>query len=253
MRIALHETGEVGTRAGRILLAEARLDLLGLMHRRPGSRSESRVRVVEDLGGCEVLVSDSVGDAERHAEAALDAGISCVLWHDADGLGDRFGDAFRSAGRTLLVGANVACGLAPCLASHEAARSEEVLDVMVAWTEPGRPRRRGEPIVFPEPVGALWARERSDGGDTRRFVAPIDGEWAGAVAKVTAANREAVVSRIVGVADLAPHLEALALAAGALAISEYGYGAARPEDRAEDYLAAALDAGLDVAAYSIET
>ena len=57
--------------------------------------------------------------------------------------------------------------------------------------------------------------------------------------------------RVVGVADYAAHLEALALAAGVMAIDLYSPGAHRPAYAAEVYLAKALDAGLDVAAYSM--
>ena len=61
------------------------------------------------------------------------------------------------------------------------------------------------------------------------------------------------MTRIVGVADLAPHLEALALAAGALAVGAGSYppGTRSPADAAEAYLTEALEAGLDVAAYAI--
>ena len=69
-----------------------------------------------------------------------------------------------------------------------------------------------------------------------RATAPTGGMWSGAVTKVTASTGDGLEVRVVGVADLAVHLEALSLAAGALTIESFGYGASRPEDRAEDYL-----------------
>lgn len=252
VRIAIHHVDDVGLRAGRILLGERILAALGVVGRRPSLRTDSRLEPAGDLAGYDVLVSDETDEPARQARRALEAGISCVVWGDTDDDLRELGDAFAAKGRTLLVGANLASGLAPCLAAHELARSAEVLEVQCAWTEPGRPLRRGEAIAFPDPVGARWAKPRSGPDGTRRFVAPIEGEWAAAMARVTVATDRGVVSRVVGVADLAPHLEALSLAAGALAIGEYPYGLVDPADRAEAYLARALQAGLDVAAYTGE-
>ncbi len=252
MRIAIHQVDDVGLRSGRILLGERRLSALGIVGRRPSTVTDARLEPALDLGIYDVLVSDDTADPVAQAEAALEAGISCVLWADPDDQLAALAERYVTAGRTLLLGANLAGGLAPCLAAHETARATEVLDVSIAWTEPGRPLRRGEPIPFPDPVGARWARSRDSDSSVRRYVAPIDGEWAAAMARVTAGTPDGVLARVVGVADLAPHLEALALAAGALTIGEYGYGLAVPADRAEDFLANALDAGLDVAAYSLE-
>ncbi len=252
MRIAINHIGDVGLRAGRILLGERRLTALGVVGSRPRTATDDRLEPALDVGAYDVLVTDDVDGAADRAREALDAGTSCVLWADPDDEIAELGDAFAAAGRTLLAGANLAAGLAPCLAAHERARADEILDVVVAWTEPGRPLRRGEAIPFPDPVGARWARARSGDAAVRRLVAPIEGEWAAAMARVTIGTPDGVLARIVGVADLAPHLEALALAAGAMTIGEYGYGLATPEDRAEEYLATALNAGLDVAAYSLE-
>lgn len=252
MRIAIHHVDDVGLRAGRILLGERVLESLGIVGRRPSLRTDQRLELAGDLAGYDVLASDQTDEPARQARTALEAGISCVVWADEDGDLRELGDAFAARGRTLLVGANLASGLAPCLAAHESARNAEVLEVRCAWTEPGRPLRRGEAIPFPDPVGARWAKRRSGPDGTQRYVAPIEGEWAAAMARVTVATGLGVVSRIVGVADLAPHLEALSLAAGALAIDEYPYGLVAAADRAEAYLTHALQAGLDVAAYTGE-
>lgn len=251
MRIAINQVDDVGLRAGRILLGERRMSSLGVVGRRPSTIVDRRLEAAVDLGAYDVLVTDDVVDPIAQAEAALDAGISCVLWADGTDELAALSDRFVAAGSTLLVGANLAAGIAPCLAAHEQAASTEILDVSIAWTEPGRPLRRGEAIPFPDPVGARWARPLPTDGAVRRYVAPLDGEWAGAMARVTTGTRSGVLSRVVGVADLAPHLEALALAAGVLTIGDYGYGVVHAADRAETFLANALNAGLDVAAYSL--
>jgi len=250
MRIAIHHVGDVGLRAGRILLGEQRLTSLGVVGRRPNTRTDARLEMASDLGGYDVLVTDDADSASDLAGDALAAGVSCVIWGDGDDDTRALGDQFAAHGRTLLVGANLASGIAPCLAAHEWARSAEVLEIRYAWTEPGRPIRRGEAIPFPDPVGARWAKRRGGDGIAKHFVAPTEGEWAAAMAQVTAATDEGVVSRIVGVADLAPHLEGLALAAGALSVGEFPYGLVDASIRAEHYLAAALGAGLDVATYT---
>lgn len=71
------------------------------------------------------------------------------------------------------------------------------------------------------------------------------------MARVTAATDDGVITRVVGVADFAGHLEAIALAAGAVAAARGAYpqGIVTADEAAGSYLAAALAAGLDIAAY----
>jgi hypothetical protein len=250
VRIALHHTSEVGVRAGRILLAERDLEMLGLVDRDP-QPPDDRIERVSDLPSYQVLGSDDTSP-EIRVEAALVAGIDCVLWVDADRLMARYGADFARRGVTLLAGCNLGTGVAPALASHEAARATSMLNTTIAWTEPGTPRRRGEPIPFPDPIGARWARPHHTDMADQAFVAPVSGQWAGAMARVTGAGEDGDTTRIVGVADLAPHLEALAFAAGLLAVTAYPPGAHRPA-AADEYLARALGAGLTVASYSMAT
>lgn len=248
MRIALQQHGEVATRAGRILLAERPLTALGLVDKHP-TEQDDRLEYAEVLATYDALVTDA---AEAHAdiEAALTAGVSCVVWADAEGAAAEYGEAFFDAGLRLLTGCNLGSGIAPSLTAHEVAATGTVLDVTTAWTEPGAPRRKGEAIPFPDPVGSRWAEPRQTSYADRAFVAKTVGDWAAAMARVTGATDGGVVTRIVGVADLAVHLEALALATGAATIGEYPPGANRPADQAEAFLSKALDIGLDVAAHT---
>ncbi len=251
MRIALHQTGEVGVRTAQVLLAEPHLTVLGLVAQRPSERHDTRLETAEDLTSYDVLVSDDPKDAGEQAASALEAGISCVLWQDDVDAAQDLGDAFAARGRVLLTGANLGTGIAPALASHETAHNGEVLGSMWAWTEPGRPLRRGEAIDFPAPVGARWARERPHAGNGRTFVAPVEDGWAGAMCKVTSGSTEGLISRIVGVADLDVHLDAIALSAAALSIGDFPFGAVTVADRSAAFLATCLRIGLDVATHEL--
>ncbi len=254
MRIALHATSEVGRRAGLILLNETGLSELGLLGGAEPKTKDPRIRPAESPDGYDVVVTDAA-DPATTVEAALAAQASCVTWtSDAQ----EQGEAFAEHVTTLLVGCSLAEGITPTLASHEVARTSHVLEEVLAWTVPGRPLRRGEAIPFPNPVGALWGREvASDATDrvpTRRLVAPVEGDWAAASARVTGILEDGVVSRVVGVSDLAAHLEAIALAAGAATVS-LGHcpsGTALPTDCAEPYLGKALEMGLAVATYAVK-
>ncbi len=248
MRLAIHQSGEVATRAGRILLAERSLTAIGLIDKYP-TEPDDRLEHVDVLATYDALITDDE-HPEPQIEAALNAGISCVVWGDANGAEDDYGEAFADAELRLLTGCNLGSGIAPSLTAHEVAGTETVLDVTTAWTEPGTPRRRGEAIPFPEPIGSRWAEPRETAYTDRAYVSRVGGHWGAAMARVTAATGAGVVTRIVGVADLAIHLEALALATGAMVVSAYPVGHSRPADLADEYLSRALDAGLDVAAHT---
>lgn len=243
VRIALHSSSEVGTRAGRILLGDRRLEVLGLVDKDPTSRDDARLTRARDLSGYDVIVTDS-DDPDGIVARSVSTGTSCVVWVEPD-----LDDVEIPHATVVLTGANLASGIAPCLASHEVARASSVSRIVVAWTEPGSQLRSGEPLAFPDPVGGLWGRPHGPNA----FVAPLSGEWAGAMATVTTGKDRNAVTRIVGVADLAPHLEAIALAAGTLAVATGAYapGLRQPPDAAEAFLAEALGVGLDVAASTL--
>jgi hypothetical protein len=240
---------EVGLRTARILLGERDLAGLGVIGGKPKG-TDTRVHLVTDLSDYDVVVTDAP-DAIELIEAALDAEVNCVIWGDGAELAAEYGESFAAVNKTLLTGANVASGLAPSLATHEVALGGVVMDTSIAWTEPGTPLRRGEAISFPDPVGPRWAQKRGSVHGYTAYAAPVEGNWAGALARVTSAGAEGVITKVVGVADLAPHLEALALAAAVMAVELYAPGAHRPADASEIYLAKALDAGLGVATYTL--
>jgi hypothetical protein len=237
MRIALHPTSEVGLKAGRLLLGEGELEALGVLDR-PVDTREPRVQRITSLNGFDVAVTDDpdIGIASD----ALAAGVPLVVWVDGEG--------FDTSAATVpvLTGANLATGIARALAAREAASRPTA--TVVAWTEPGKPLRTGEPVTFPDPVGARWGKVRHRERHRTEVVVPIAGDWAGAVIHTTVDG----TTRILGIADDATHLEALALAAGAVVLANgpHPAGGLAPDDVADAYVLAALRAGLDIASFT---
>jgi hypothetical protein len=103
-------------------------------------------------------------------------------------------------------------------------------------------------VTFPDPVGARWGKVRHRERHRTEVVVPIAGDWAGAVIHTTVDG----TTRILGIADDATHLEALALAAGAVVLANgpHPAGGLAPDDVADAYVLAALRAGLDIASFT---
>lgn len=237
MRIALHPSSEVGIKAGRLLLGERDLESIGVVGR-PVSDPDPRVVAVDSPSGFDVFVTDDP-DLSM-VEDAIAAAVPVVTWVDAEEL-----DVDQAA-VPVLTGANLAAGIARALGVRESTGGSA--ETLVAWTEPGSPLRSGEPVTFPDPVGARWGRLRRRSGSTSEVVVPLSDEWAGVVVRVS----EDGITRILGIADLATHLEALALAAGAVTLAAGGLppGRVRAGDVADRYVMAALRAGLDIASFT---
>ncbi|MEE8330660.1 MAG: hypothetical protein V3R84_02730 [Acidimicrobiia bacterium] len=242
VRIAVDATTDVGRRAGLILLNGTGIEALGLVDSDPRTDADPRVTRADDLADYDGIITDREDPREIFARA-LAGGTPMASWVD-----------FRPDESDIAVvgGANLATGITTCLAFHEAARSTEVLEEVLAWTQPGRALRRGTAVAFPDPVGARWGTKLPSGDDaipTTRIVVPLDGDWAGASAQVTCATAEGVVRRVVGVADLAVHLEAIALAAAAATLEHFPQRPCSAVDAAEVYLSKTLEMGLAVATY----
>ena len=250
MRIALNAIGEVGVRTGRILTAERDLVALGLYGDSTSIGQDRRTIAISSLDGFDLLVTDDLEGGSAVAALAADDGISCAIPGDAN---SDVIDRFERSGSSVLITHCSLEGLAETLAAHESARADDPAETVIAWTEEGKPLRKGEAVAFPEPVGARWGKRRRSAGTTTRIAVPVDGEWAGATATVVGRTDTGQETRIVGVADEIRHLEALALAAGAVAAVRTDLtGVITPKDVAEEYLAAALRMGLGVAAYTMD-
>jgi len=237
MKIALHPTTEVGVRAGKLLLGEADLERIGVLNA-PVTDRDPRVERADGVAGFDLLVTDDADlDVASHA---MGAGVPVVTWVDADDLN------LENTPVPVMTGANLANGIARALVVREL--DGRTLPAVMAWTEPGSSLRNGEPITFPDPIGARWGTVRRRSGSTTEVAVPVNEEWAGAVVKVT----DDGTTRILGIADLASHLEALALAAGAVTMASGSHAPGRvlPSDVADEYLLAALRAGLDIASFT---
>ncbi len=247
MRVVVHPIGEVGRRVLRILQAEPAVTEAAAWG---VTETPPRTRVVDNLDGVAVVVTDRP-EPDELALACLDAGASLVT---ATSWGSEPGPAFADAGLSLVVGANLETGIATSLALQEAALMDTPLEVRLAWTVRGRARRRGEPIPFPDPVGSLWAQEVDPQGWTghnipvKAFEAPVEGDWAGAMARVSGALDDGVQRTIVGTADHLQYLAAIALAAPAVPAGQHAYHPGRQWASAAPtvYLDRALASGREV-------
>jgi len=237
VRIVLDATSEVGQRAGRVLMAERELDFLGLWDASGAGRTR-RSGPVDDVAGFDVVVSDRAEHLHDLAAHAAVAGTPLVMWID---------DAGIPPGQStipLIVGANVGSALGDALSHHPMARPTTDEVMTIAWTEPGRPRRRGVPAAFPDPVGMIWSKERAPG----RLAARTDGEWGGASVVIEGDGER----RIVGVSDHAAHLEGMVLAATAWIAGEGAYpstGVQTAADAGAALLDRLMNMELDVAAW----
>jgi hypothetical protein len=249
VRLALHPTTEVGHRAGRILLAERDLAALGFYGYRGRAAEDRRSLVITRLAGFSLLASDDATAPLDLAAIAAEDELSCVLAAAVDPPA-RLADRFLRSGLTLLVDAGLS-GLAGALRFHETVHARPEQEVLISWTVTGKPLRRGEAVPFPSPLGARWGRRLDPGPDpaVRRLEVPMEGPWGGALARVTGRAAGKVGTRMVAVADHRLHLEALALAAGALLVARGNppAGVCRPCDAAAGYLRELARLGLDLA------
>ena len=236
MRIALDHTSEIGVRAGRLLLGEPDLEMLGIVRRDVKDR-DRRLNRVDTVTEFDAVVTDDP-DSTILAEAVA-AGIPCVLWADT------VDTAVSISSVAVLTGSNLVSGIGRSLAERE---TNDDAQLLYAWTEPGKPMRSGEPVSFPDPVGPRWGTRRAMTNRRLEVAAPVPDEWAGIVVRSTTDSQV----RTLGIADLATHLEAIALASGAV-IAAQGLvppGIHGPEEAADAYLEAALLIGLDIASFA---
>jgi len=236
MRIALDASTEVGGRTGRVLFAEDSVEYIGLTQ--PSSQRHSqRTGPAGDLASYDVIVSDGATPAANLVARASVLGVPLVLWLDEP--------SFHPGPSMVpvIVGANLGSALSHSLLHHPSAGIVEDDVVTIAWTEPGTPLAKGTPVAFPDPLGVVWARQRSE----RQLVAHTNDEWGGAVISVTGGGGD----RVIGVADHAAHLEALTLAATALIAADgvYEPRVQQATNQGERLMAKALQLELEVAVW----
>jgi hypothetical protein len=239
MKIALDHTSEIGIRAGRLILGERDLDKLGIVRRDVKDRDRRLVRL-DRVGDFDAVVTDDPESAIL--PEAVEAGVPCVLW------ADEVDPALDYASVPILTGANLVTGIGRSLVKREAGVAGPSAEAVFAWTEPGKPLRSGEPVTFPDPVGARWGARRRMTNRLLEVAAPVPDEWAGVLVRTTTD----AATRTLGIADLATHLESIALAAGAVAAASglVPNGTHQPDELADDYLLAAMRIGLDIASFT---
>ena len=236
MRVLVEATGEVGQRTAQVLLSQASVDWVGILRSTNAKRSK-RSGPASGPQGYDIAVTDAPGSPSSLIAQCAVTGIPVVVWADATDV------APGNAVIPIVLAANAGSALPSALLSHPTAALDDDDPVTVAWTEPGKPKRRGETIVFPEPVGRSVARQRSAG----ELVATVDGKWAAVVAHIGSDDDR----RIVGVADHAAYLEALVLGAVVLAAAAGAYppGVHRAGDAGEHLLNALDQVELDIATW----
>jgi hypothetical protein len=217
MRIAVHQTTPIAGRAASVLLADRRLDLLGVVDGDPHGDKLARA---DDLGEWDVVLSDTETPGEILSRA-VEAHVPLVLSASSE----------ENPPITLFQDASLA-GVAVALAS--------TLDMTrIAATTRGTPLRRGIRVDFPPPVGSLTAASRTDGV----LVAPTDTDWGGLLVEAE--------SDSYGLADHQDFLAGIALAAAALVVATAPHppGRVDPVTVAERYLNAAEEAGMEIARF----
>lgn len=236
MRVAIDGTDEVAARTARVLFAERSVSHIGFMQSEL-ARLGSRTTGAEALNTYDVIVSTGHTQATELIAQASVRGVPLVLWHDEPHLHR------GSSTVPVVASANVGSTLAPSLAHHPSAAVTGSDTITIAWTEPGKPHRRGEAVTFPDPVGSVWAKERAKG----HLVARTSEDWSGAVVMVRGPGGE----RTVGVSDHGAHLEALTLAAVSLLTAGGIYDSVIGDAsvRSRDVLTKAMEMELDIAVW----
>jgi hypothetical protein len=246
MRIALAPSGQIGLRAGRVLLADGRVSAVGALGTDVHSR-DPRVEPIDSPEGWDLLVSDAPADDARLA-AAIAAGVPII-----SSLSDP--QAFPDAAHFVL-GASIERGLPASLAVLAMDQLDVVTGVTTAITTSGKPLARGTAVSFPGSIGPLWAEVSASPAswpkDWRFLNAPYDGALAGVSVSVEGDvdGSSRVISQ--AIVDDPRFLGAIALAAAALML----IGESRPEGGnevqrfAERYIEACTVAGMGVASFN---
>lgn len=164
MRVALAAGDSLFERVRHVLLADERIDLVGV---RRAPRGDRRVVALDDVAKFDLLIADDPDgpDARRAAECQLPVVVP--------------GNLPPATKHPLVIdGANLR-GLARCLGATLGSPADGE-KVAVAVTAPGRKLSKGTRVAFPYPVGSLLARQADD-----LTIAPHEGGFAAISIAVT--------------------------------------------------------------------
>lgn len=210
MRIGLTPGGDLAQRISRVLLADPRVAQLGVPQ---PTQAEPRTVALGDIDADVAVATDL---KHEYVQEARNAGIPIIA----------AGNAPNTLSGDL---ASIAHALKSQLAGAE--------HVSAAWTTMQDTLRDGSIVTFPAPLGHHFGYETNEG-----TVVPVSGPWAGVLVQ----SKINGVTRSVSVVDDARYLDAIALAARAMAVSE---GETVP---GPGYLRELSAAGLEFAVTSVK-
>lgn len=248
MRVALAPSYDIGLRAGRVLLADERVEALGTLG--TGVRSpDARVTKIDDLFGWDVLVSDAAIDDPRIL-AAIDQHVPIITPHPLREI--------RKASRMapVVAAASIGSGLPAALAVLLMERFDVVESVVAAITVPAKRTRQDRSVMFPDPVGVRWCEmvptPVSSPAGLIFAHAPYDGELTAISVRAEGFVGTHHESALDAVVDDPLFCGAIALAGAAIMLIDGPVVDRQIEvqTRATDYLKACVAAGLGVASFS---
>lgn len=244
MRIALYGHDTFGVRIGRVLLAERHLDQLGVVGE---DVRHPKVERIDSVDGYDVVLIDRL---DRRGSELFEEALA--LRTDIVTLDEP--PAVEHCLCAIVGDAANPRGLAHALAISTAGSAAEAVEVTIAWAREGRPRRRGQAVTFPAPIGARWAGETTvkEAGVHRALEAPGPGPWTGALSRVTTMTESGLQTTTTAVVDDGDFLAAVMVAGAAIAAAEGGYGSGfcSPADPGGSYLRAVRRAGLEAATFT---
>lgn len=161
MRIALSPGSDLASPVSRVLLADERVEALGVPH--PSANEPKTV----PLTGFTADAVVSFDPDHPYVTAAIEASTPVVSID---------GSAATLRGGLMVLALAIANQFEPDTVS------------LVAWTEPGAPVRTGRTVSFPQPLGAALGAEAEAG-----IRVPVSGSWAGALVERTDGSSISVV------------------------------------------------------------
>ena len=244
-RIALRLEDPLGRRVRTCLLAERNVEV-GLLVDDPGDGS---IPAAPTLEGWNALAVDRISGASQPAvDRAFEQGIPVVSGEDLPAWS-------RPDGGTLIAGVLTGAGLAAALALAAAPGGSPPAETQLSWTVPGKPLSGGVPVGFPEPVGPLWAGRAEHPlpwPSITGLAAPHRSPWRAAAARLKIRSGEGEHLLVRAAVDDALFLDAVCMAAAALAAARGAYpeGVSGPGDPGGQFMHLARRAGLETAAFA---
>ena len=248
MRVALAPAETIGLRAGRVLLADRRVQAIGAYGTDVQSRDQ-RVTTIKSPQGWDLLVSDAPFDDPRIL-SALRHGIPIVTPYTLSEISSSVGSS------SVVAAASAQAGIPASLAELLLLRFDSIRSISAAITIESKRLRRGQPAAFPQPVGALWSERVPSPVSTPQglsfFHSPYDGSLAAVSVRAEGEAAGSSHSVMTGVVDDPVFMGAIALAAAALMLvgSDPVDRPFEVQQRAADYIEACEEAGLGVATFS---